>query len=119
MPYADLQRALLISSGSADFGNGDVDLRQIQSSQPLKLSRHCYFQAAASKPTGSSGGHIASTNQAASSAVRKPSAQICTCPAGVAVETRTHPLALLPSFSFCTSARSVLVRFTWCGLVQL
>jgi hypothetical protein len=31
MPYADLQRASLISSGSADFGNDDVDLRQIQS----------------------------------------------------------------------------------------
>jgi hypothetical protein len=30
MPYADLQRALLVSSGSADSGNGDVNLRQIR-----------------------------------------------------------------------------------------
>src|SRR5262249_61338286 len=77
----------------------------------------CY-QAAISVLSVPIGGHIASTSQAASCAVRKPSlAQVSICPAGVAVETRTQSTAL-SVFFFETSASSVLVRFIWRGPVS-
>src|SRR5215469_8492429 len=75
-------------------------------------------QAAVSYPTDSPDGHIASTNQGASSAVRN-SGQVCVCPAGVGVETRPHPPAPVLFFSCWTSSCSVLVRFTWHEVVRL